>query len=204
MNNSTADFPEPDAGEKVVWRHSASVASQSKYLQRGELPPLAIKYGKRLYWVALILLWGFLLYDDFQDGGLNIFSQESWQAFQQDGLTKVVIWVGIFLFLLSLPYILKKFPIKSPKIQSPSGVPVWMSARRLIFDPSLTASNNAVDIKTIEAISTDYIMGSPALTLRTPAETYNLISSETRSLLVHLYKLRPDLVPSRAAKPLAP
>jgi len=189
MKKSPTEFPEPDTGEIIVWRHSASIASQSKYLQRGELSPWVIKYGKRLYWLLLVLIWGFIIYGDIQNGRPYIFSLEDWQ----DGLIKGVIWSGIFLICLAIPYFLKKFPLKTPKTKSPSGVPVWMSARRLIFEPSLTASNSAVDIKTIESVSTDYIMGSPALTIKTPNDTYNLISSETRSLLAHLYKLRPDL-----------
>ena len=189
MKKSSAEFPEPAVGEPIVWRHRASIESQSKYLQRGELPPWVIKYGKRLYWAALVLLWGFMIYSGIQNGRPHIFSLEDWQ----DGLIKGVIWSGIFLICLAIPYFLKKFPLKTPKTKSPSGVPIWMSARRLIFEPNQTASSNAVDIKTIESISTDYIMGSPALTIKTPTDTYNLISSETRSLLAHLYKLRPDL-----------
>ena len=189
MKKSSAEFPEPAVGERIVWRHSASIESQSKYLQRGELPPWVINYGKRLYWLLLVLIWGFIIYGDIKNGRPYIFSLEDWQ----DGLIKGVIWSGIFLICLAIPYFLKKFPLKTPKTKSPSGVPVWMSARRLIFEPSLTASNSAVDIKTIESVSTDYIMGSPALTIKTPNDTYNLISSETRSLLAHLYKLRPDL-----------
>lgn len=196
MKTSISDVPEPDDGEIIVWRHSASIASQSKYLQKGELPAWAIKYGKRFYWLALVLLWGFIIYSDIQNGRPHIFSQEVWKEFRQEDLIKVAIYNVIVLMMFAVPYLLKKIPIKSPKIKSPSGVPIWMSARRLIFDPSLTASNHAVDIKTIESISTDYIMGSPALTLRTPVDTYNLISSEIRSLLKHLYTLRPDLEPT--------
>lgn len=188
-------IPEPDVDEAVVWRHASPIESQSTRLQdfAQTPPPWFRKFGKLLYWACFVLFLGLTLYDGVQSGQLNIFSKTFWIG----GLTKAATWGIILLLGLGLFYILKTFRAQNPEIIiEPSGIPVWMSARRLVFNPSLTAPTNALDIKAIQSISTDYIMGSPALSIRTAADTFNLISSETRNLLKHLYTLRPDLEPT--------
>ncbi len=195
MSGSLSAFPEPDVGEAVVWRHASSIESQSTRLQDfAKTPPAWFrKFGKLLYMAILALFLGLTLYDGVQSGDLDIFSQAFWVS----GLTKAATWGGILLLGLCLFYFLKALGAKKTEtLIEPSGIPVWMSARRLVFNPSLNAPTNALDINAIQSISTDYIMGSPALSIRTRVDTFNLISSETRNLLKHLYTLRPDLEPT--------